>query len=124
MLELKATDHKYYCSESNFYNNCCLCEYETWSEFKEAWFINNNSKIDRGYNLCFRYDVMQHRDPDTDELIDGYEMWLFFILQRKGIYKPVWIKTITENDMDEINSFLKDVWAYHKFQWNEIVEGE
>lgn len=120
MLELKETNHNYYCSESNYYHNGSLCEYDTWEDFKSDWFINE-TKIDSDYNLCFRYDILQSRDSETDDLIECiFELWLFFILQRKGNYTPVCIKKLEESDIEEVNTFLKQVWEYHKFQWNEI----
>ena len=68
------------------------------------------------YNLCFRFDIQQK--PKTDE----FELWLFFILQRKGIYRPVWIKHIEEKNMPEVERFLKMQWEYMQNQWKEIAE--
>lgn len=67
-------------------------------------------------NLCFRFDIEQK--PKTGE----FELWLFFILQRKGIYCPVWIKHIEEKNMSEIEQFLKMQWKYMQNQWKEIAE--
>lgn len=124
-MELKATDHNYYCSENNYYvgnsrgENYGRCEYETWNEFKEEW-LDNSGLIDCDYNLCFRYDILQKRDYDTDELIEGYQLWLFFILQREGIYRPVLIKNLIENNLGELEKFLKYQWSYIKSQWIEV----
>lgn len=127
-MKLQATNHSYYCSENNFYvgnskgENFGRSEYETWEEFRDEWLGEDGVSIDVDYNLCFKFDIIQKRDPDTDDLIDGFELWLFFILQRKGIYRPVWIKNISEKDMPYIENFLKIQFEYMKNQWKEIVE--
>ena len=126
MLELKETDHSYYCSDSNYYvgnyngENWGRVEYETWEDFKDEW-LGDDLRIDRDYNLCFRYDITRGRDVDTDELLDEYHLYLYFILQRKGIFRPVFIKRITKNDLGEIEIFLKNMWDYHRSQWEEVT---
>jgi len=130
MLNLKETSHSYCCSQTNYYvgnrkgENFGLCEYDTWSNFKEEWLGTGDDGlwIDIDYNLCFRFDILNKRN-DEDELIEGmFELWLFFILQRKGIYRPVHIKRITDQDMPEINIFLKRQWEYMEGQWAEFSQ--
>lgn len=127
-MKLQATEHSYYCSESNHYvgnqhgENFGRCEYDTWADFQKEWLDLDGVSIDMDYNLCFRFDIKQKRNPETDEPIDEFELWLFFMLQRKGIYRPVWIKHIEEKDMPEIKGFLKKQWEYMKYQWNELLE--
>lgn len=125
-MKLKATDHRYYSSGSNYYvngyNNFGRCDYDTWEDFKDDW-LDNDGNIDDDYNHVFRFDIIQNRDEEADELIEGYQLWLFFILQRKGIYRPVWIKNIEEKDMEEIKSFLENRWEYLKEQWVELSGG-
>src|SRR5665647_2646 len=108
-MELKETDHNYYCSESNYYKNGCLCQYDTWDDFRSAWLENDNT-IDCDYNLCFRYDINQGRDEETDELLPEYSLWLFFMQQRKGAFIPVVVTKIEEKDIPEIEQFLKYTW--------------
>lgn len=120
-MKLKATDHSYYCSATNYYvgnhsgKNFGRSEYDSWADFKEDW-----EGSDEDYNHVFRFDINESMNPDTDEPTGRYEMWLFFMLQRKGIYRPVWIKDITEEDMPEIDAYLKDKWEYLKNQWAEF----
>nr|DAM14524.1 MAG TPA: hypothetical protein [Caudoviricetes sp.] len=127
-MKLQGTNHSYYCSESNYYvgnskgENFGRSEYETWEDFRKEWLNPDGVSIDIDYNLCFRFDIIQKRDLDTDDLIDGFELWLFFILQRKGIYRPVWIKNIYEKDMPYIYNFLKMQFEYMENQWKEIAE--
>lgn len=119
-LELKATDHSYYCSENNYYvdehENWGRYEYDSWGDFKSKWpFINGS--INDDLNHVFRFDITEDEDyPGT------FDLWLFFILQRKGIFRPVWIKNITSDDIPEIESFLKSRWEYMKNQWAEVAE--
>lgn len=120
MLEIKETNHSYYCSESNYYvdgyNNFGRNNYEDFKTFLNDWCLNDGT-IDWDYNLCFRYDIHQKQ---TGETVDGFELWLFFILQRKGIYRPVHIENITQDDMPVLETLLKSQWEYIKAQWSEI----
>jgi hypothetical protein len=125
-MELKSTAHSYYCSESNYYvgnyhgENYGRCDYDTWGEFKEAW-LDDNLWIDHDYNHCFRFDINPHRDFETDDIIqEKYSLKLYYILQRKGIFRPVFIKEISETDMPEIEQYLSDCWDYLKSQWEEF----
>ena len=127
-MKLQATEHSYYCSESNHYvgnqhgENFGRCEYDTWADFKEEWLDSDGMSIDMDYNLCFRFDIKQKHNPDTDEPIEDFELWLFFMLQRKGIYRPAWIKHIEEKDMPGIKGFLEKQRNYIQYQWNELIE--
>lgn len=125
-MELKETNHNYYSSETNFYvgnmrgENFGRYEAEDWEQFKKDWLFDDLT-IDHDYNHCFRFDIKQHRDPETDEVIEGkYSLWLFFVLQRKGIYRPVLIKEINEKDIPEIKKYLQDCWNYLQGQWEEF----
>lgn len=121
-MQLQATDHSYYCNESNYYvgNRCGenfgRSEYNTWADFKEGWLYSDGVNINIDYNLCFRFDIKQN--PEAN----GYELWLFFMLQRKGIYRPVLIKHLEEKDMPNVEQFLKMQWEYIQNQWKEIAE--
>lgn len=117
-LELKATNHSYYCSENNYYvsgrENGGRCDYETWAEFKEDW-LDSGDLIDDDYNHVFRFDIIENEEtPGT------FALWLFFILQRRGIYRPVQVKHITAEDILEIEEFLKLRWEYMRKQWVEV----
>jgi len=124
-MDLKPTNHSYYCSDTNFYvginENFGRSDYQTWQEFKELW-LNEDFSIDHDYNHCFRFDIKptfteNSHDPSTQE----YSLHLYFLLQRKGIFKPVWIKSVYEKDMPEVERFLKGCWDYLQHQWSEIA---
>ncbi len=117
-LKLHKTYHSYYCSESNYYvggdRNYGRCDYKTWKAFKKDWY-GPGCIYDDDLNHVFRFDITENEDvPGT------FGLWLFFVLQRKGIYRPVYIKTISEKDMPEIERFLSDRWKYLKSQWEEF----
>jgi hypothetical protein len=120
-IELKPTEHMYYFSATNYYvgnkygENYGRAEYETWDDFCESW-----GDYDLDYNFLVRYDILQKRDSRTDELIDGFQLWLLFILQRKGIYLPVVIHNIDEQDMEDINKTLSNHWEYMRDMWCEF----
>lgn len=124
MLELKETNHSYYCSDSNYYvdgyDNFGLSEFESWEEFKEEW-LDDDGQLDNDLNHLFRYDICKQEDYE-EESTDGYMLKLYFILQRKGNFVPVHVKNIEEKDMPEIESFLKQRWEYMKSQWAEVSD--
>ena len=105
-MKLKETNHSYYCE-----NYGCL-EYGAWADFKSVW-------LDDDYNHCFRFDILEMLDSE-EEPTGKFELCLFFILQRKGIYRPVVIKEIAEEDMPQIEQFLKDRKKYILKQWADI----
>lgn len=117
-LELKATKHNYYSSESNYYvggrENYGRNDYDSWEMFKEDWLFSDGT-IDDDLNHLFRFDILE-----SEENPGNFTLWLFFILQRKGIYRPVHINTITEADLPEIEEFLSKRWEYMKSQWEEF----
>lgn len=119
-MELKATDHSYYCNDSNYFNNESFCIYDTWDDFKEGWFFGKD-EIDHDYNHCFRFDINNLYDPDTDEELEGkFSLHLYMMLQRKGWFKPVMIREIRKSDMEEVEKYLKGCWDYLQAQWTEF----
>lgn len=117
-LELKVTRHNYYSSESNYYVGGCenygRNDYDSWEMFKKDWLFPDGT-IDDDLNHLFRFDILE-----SEENPGNFTLWLFFILQRKGIYRPVHINTITEADLPEIEEFLSKRWEYMKSQWEEF----
>lgn len=121
MLKLKETQHSYYCSESNYYvnghQNWGRYEFDDWHSFKLDWLFADGS-IDDDLNHLFRFDI--NKNEETGK----WQLWLFFMMQRKGIFVPVLIRGITEEDMPEIEAFLSARWEYMKKQWCEFSEEE
>ena len=113
-MQLQETEHSYYCSHSNH------DIFETWVDFKGDW-LGADLSIDHDYNHCFRFDIKKKIDVETDMEIEGkYSLDLFFVLQRKGRLVSVTVREIIENDMPEIEAYLKMCWEYLQKQWAEL----
>lgn len=122
MLELKETKHNNYCVEYNYYaKDTSLSEYDDFNSFMEDWCLSDGL-IDCNKNLCFRYDIIKKKENETDNQLDEFELWLFFILQRKGIFTPVLIKTLKQEDIPYLEKVLSSQWEYMKEQWIEFIK--
>lgn len=120
MMELKATNHSYYCNDGNYYSNEAYGEFNTWQDFREAWF-HTSEGIDHDYNHCFRFDIKPLYDHENDiDFEDRFSLSLYMMLQRKGAFIPVEIKEIKKEDMKEIEDYLQSCWDYIKGQWMEF----
>tara|TARA_R100001086_G_scaffold170822_2_gene93344 strand:- start:2871 stop:3221 length:351 start_codon:yes stop_codon:yes gene_type:complete len=109
--EFAAIDHPYYCSESNFYSNKPNFNCETMTEFLDAaedWDVD--------MNLMFRWDIKKYESEDGD----GYYAELFFILQRKGIFKPCSVEQVTEEELPRFLEFAKKHWSKMQEIWQPI----
>lgn len=86
--------------------------YESWDSFKDVWAGFGNSGYDDTYHFIFRYDI--HKEKE-----DMYALELCVMLQRKGIYAHIWIKNITQNELNsEIFEFLKERKKYMNNLWD------
>lgn len=92
-----AVQHDYYCSDNNYYSNAPAQKYDTfpdfYSDFKDA---------DVDMNLVFRWDV-----NEFEEVKNNFYMEIFIIQQRKGIFKPIHISRVFDQDVALIESYLK-----------------
>lgn len=117
-LKLKNTSHSYYCSDNNYYvngdHNFGRVEYNSWKEFQEL-----AEPLDDDINHVFRFDITEYEEDPGH-----YYLELFFIKQKHGNFIPVFVHSITEDDMPEIESFLKKRWEYLKKQWIEFSRYE
>lgn len=121
VLKLKETEHAYCCSTTNYYvdgyRNFGRCDYDTWGDFKDEWLDDGPNDLDDDYNHLFRFDIVENEDEPG-----VFELLLFFILQRKGIFRPVVVHRITEDDLSDIETFLRRRWQYLQYQWSEFSE--
>lgn len=117
MLKLKETNHSYYCQEGNYYENSKSYEHMSWESFKSYMMIGEFH--DHDYNHVFRFDIIKV-NPKKHKTHGKYVLRLFYILQRKAKNLSHSIYNINENDMDEINLFLKSCWKYLQGQWQEF----
>ena|ERR1700685_2236563 len=122
-------DHPYFCCDNNYY--CYYDEtenYESWEDFiEEKWGLNPSTRDeDHDLNLIFRWDWnINHDDYDEDnpndsKFDDSHELKLYYMTQRKGIFRTVIIKVRKENEKDIIE-FLKPRWEKMKELWEGIV---
>ena len=88
--------HDYYCSESNYYHAGELEHFDSWNEFLEAYGTANPDM-----NLLFRWDW---RGGDIDTYTSDV-LELFYILQRKGIFRPIEVSVSKDNE-EEIKRWL------------------
>jgi len=112
-MELKTTEHSYYCKDGNHYSNGCFFRYENWKEFQEEWL---EGFVDHDYNHCFRYDITN----EDEEKVNDFSLKLYFMQQRIGRFVAVTINNITEKDMPEIEEYLESCWGYLQNQWEEF----
>jgi hypothetical protein len=108
-------NHPYSCSDTNYYVSGYenpphgLFEYDSWESFAIEW---GNSDPD--LNLIFRWDWKKD--------VDGYnedQLWLFFILQRKGNYCPCKI-VIRDEDEPAVRDWLRERIKTIKAVWEPI----
>lgn len=111
MLKLEQTNHEYYCEcwENNRHQ-----EFQSWKEFKAEL------PYDKDYNLLFRFDLNYIDDPE-DDYYNTYVLQLHHALQRHGSEQwHVVIHNIIEQDLEEINQFLKAAKKDLLILWQEI----
>lgn len=122
-------DHPYYCSESNYYSNDCHADYGSWQGFVEAEGDN-----DLDMNLLFRWDwnADEYFDDDTIEARREYagrfgdkdHAWtlsLFWILQRKGIFRCTEIK-VCKADEVAVRTWLVERAQHMVSVWEPLLD--
>jgi len=114
MLKLQETKHSYYCD--HFDEEV----FESLQHFKDDWAGENLMDVDNDYNLVFRYDINKSYDYETDEELGTYELSMNYMLQRKGKHVKVVIRNITDEDLKEINPYLKRNFEYLMGLWSEF----
>lgn len=110
MLELKETEHEYYCET---WETDCIEEYNCWKDFIDE------GEYDPDYNLLFRFDI---KELETEDGKKEFALFLHHALQRHGIklYHAV-IHNIQESDLKEVYTFLKDRYNHLNKLWSEFV---
>jgi hypothetical protein len=111
-LELKDYEHSYYCSGNNYYSRDPEQSYNNWNEFIAVWDKPEDwTKDDIDYNLIFRWDIQQNEESKE------FYLELFFMKQRKGIFAPILIRNLKEDDLDSIQLLLEKHWEYLNHLW-------
>lgn len=96
-VHLWDVDHDYYCNENNYFSNDCHEEYSTWADF-----LDEEGDVDMDYNLLFRWD-WKLPDPESEQFTD--ELQLFFIGQRKGLFRSVTV-IVHPDDESSVREWL------------------
>lgn len=107
-----AVKHDYYCSDNNYYDSSISLFFFNFDEFYAEF-----SEIDIDMNLIFRWDV--NKSPNIP---DKYNLELFMIQQRKGIFKPIFIEDFKDENVELFIEFItphmkkiKSIWKPLKF---------
>lgn len=109
--------HPYYCSEGNYYSNDPNQVYNTATAF-----LDDFEDADIDMNLCFRFDV--HEYDHDDERGDGFYAEIFLILQRKGIFMPIMIRSVSDDECERLHSYLKRHYVVLQNMWAPISSQE
>jgi len=111
MLELKETEHEYYCEA---WESDHIEEYNNWEEFVES------GEYDPDYNLLFRFDIQKYENEDNENEFE-FVLLLHHALQRHGIYLyHAVIHNIREENLKDISSFLKGRYNHLNKLWSEF----
>jgi len=62
-------------------------------------------------------DMYKSEDVEEIDLYGECHLEIFFMLQKKGLFRPVTIKSIKEEDMKGIMEWLKPHWEYTNDFW-------
>lgn len=93
MEHLWEVKHDYYCNESNYYSNDCHASYESWADF-----VEEEGDADMDLNLLFRWDWhCPQSEPDAEP---NHTLQLFFVGQRKGLFRCAEIKVTPDSETD------------------------
>jgi hypothetical protein len=95
-LKELAAKHPYYCCDSNHHSNESCEEHENWKSFISEW----GGELDLDMNHVFRFDLVVGE-------WGFYNLKIYFMLQRRGVFYPVNIKRVQEDEVEEITTFLK-----------------
>lgn len=112
-LQELAANHPYYCSDSNYYSNEGSMNFASMSDFLDEF-----EGCDVDMNLCFRWDIKKKTECYGDDAGEGYCAEVFLMLQRKGIFRPCSIASVTEDEAARFKVYairhletIKAIWA-------------
>lgn len=102
-------DHGYMSSGTNYHSNGASERFSDFSSFYEEY---KDSDLD--YNSVYRFDI-------KESVIAGdFWMQIIIIKQRKGIYAPVCIDVVTDDDVPMILKYLKPHFNKTLSNWSPI----
>ena len=107
-----SVSHCYYCESNNFYSNDPNEIFDTFKDFYEKY---HDADIDM--NMPFRFDIYE---PNAEYGQTNYSMKIFIMQQSHGIFKPIEINEVEENDVPQILEYLEKAWGYLREIWGPI----
>lgn len=116
ILEKLAVKHPYYCSDSNYYSREASETYETMTEFLDEF-----EDADEDMNYVFRWDIRPRGEGKESKKAQRYRAEIFMILQRKGIFKPIEVKHVNEQEAERFKAYLHKHWDLTKKLWEPIT---
>lgn len=105
-------EHDYYCTEHNYFNNDCVSEYDSWTDFFEAEGGN-----DLDYNLLFRWDW---KPKNVEDEVEHDKLCMFWMTQRKGYNRCSIISPIDREYEGEVRKFLQERLAHLIKLWEPL----
>lgn len=114
-LEDIAVDHSYFCSMQNAFNSQIGLTFENWESFFKEW-----GEYDLDLALLFRWDIKERSD-EVDQLKFGkFYMELFLLKQKRGVFVPIYIRSVVEENVDEITTYLNTRYIHIHQLWQPI----
>jgi hypothetical protein len=92
-MHLWEYDHPHYCTRNNNYEHRYIFHHNSWKSFLEKM-----GDFHEDMNLLFRWDWIAYSDG-------GHVLYLFYILQREGIF-GCWYIDVKEEDEPAIKEWL------------------
>lgn len=112
-LKELSVEHPYYASDSNYYSNEASSEFETMTDFLAEY-----KDADVDMNLVYRWDIKPRDEENTET--GRYYAEVFIIGQRKGLYKPNYIKHVNEEEAKQFLEYLKPHWERLTEMWKPV----
>jgi len=109
--------HPYYCEEENYYSKDAMRSFKSFKGF-----FDEEGDADMDYNLLFRWDWLEE-DPETgesnysgDDYYRNGRLLLFFMGQRKGLYRSVSVE-VCRADEPKVIEYLRLRWEHMQLLW-------
>jgi hypothetical protein len=121
MMHLWEAKHPYYCNEGNYFSNddSLASHFKSWKDF-----LIEEGDSDMDYNLIFRFDWSEIDDND-DFTFNGDVNYrngilkLFYMGQRKGLYRWVTVE-VCRSDEPDVITFLQSRWEHMRRLWEPL----
>ena len=112
-LKELSIEKPYYCATGNYFSNEVNGEFDTMTDFLAEF---KDADIDMNY--MFRFDIKPRDDENTETGREYAE--IFLMLQRKGIFKPCYVKHINEEEAIQFSEYAKKHWEYTQKLWSPL----